>query len=123
MFIQRGTRGSYPPEPVIRDGIFKLSRSPGIDSKESIPPAYVAWESIPGRFKSLKISSLVGRYDNPIHICFPAPVDCSKILAQEETSDGIFKLLRSPEIDSKEPIPQAYVAWRAATTTLLLLGS
>ncbi len=54
----------------IRDGIFKLLRSPGIDSKESIPPVYVAralnckrlsrpeidskesippgWESIPG---------------------------------------------------------------------------
>jgi hypothetical protein len=27
---------------VIRDGIFKLLRSPGIDSKEAIPPAYVA---------------------------------------------------------------------------------
>jgi hypothetical protein len=24
------------------DGIFKLLRSPGIDSKESIPPSYVA---------------------------------------------------------------------------------
>jgi hypothetical protein len=26
-----------------RDGIFKLLMSPGIDYKESIPPAYVAW--------------------------------------------------------------------------------
>jgi hypothetical protein len=37
------------------DGIFKFLRSPGIDFKESIPPAYsilyVAWK---------------GRYDNPI---------------------------------------------------------
>ncbi len=36
---------------------------------------------------------------------------------------GIFKLLWSPEIDSKESIPSAYVAWRAGTKTLFLLGS
>ncbi len=35
----------------------------------------------------------------------------------------IFKLLRSPRIDSKEPIPPGYVAWRASTKTLFLLGS
>jgi hypothetical protein len=28
-----------------RDGNFKLLRSPGIDSKESIPAAYVAWRA------------------------------------------------------------------------------
>ncbi len=37
--------------------------------------------------------------------------------------DGIFKLLRSPGIDSKESIPPAYVAWRVDTTTIFLLGS
>jgi hypothetical protein len=31
----------------IRDSILKLLRSPGIDSKESIPPAYVAWRPVP----------------------------------------------------------------------------
>ncbi len=36
---------------------------------------------------------------------------------------GIFKLLRSPRIDSKEPIPQGCVAWRDGTTTLFLLSS
>jgi hypothetical protein len=40
-----------------------------------------------------------------------------------ENRDGIFKLLRSPGIDSKESIPPAYEAWRASTTTLFLLGS
>jgi hypothetical protein len=30
---------------VVRDGIFKLLMSPGFDSKESIPPAYVAWRA------------------------------------------------------------------------------
>ncbi len=40
-----------------------------------------------------------------------------------EFIDGIFKLLRSSGIDSKESIPQAYAAWRAGTTTPFLLGS
>ncbi len=35
----------------------------------------------------------------------------------------IFKCLLGPEIDSKEWIPPAYVAWRAGTITQLLLGS
>jgi hypothetical protein len=38
-------------------------------------------------------------------------------------SGGIFKLLWSPEIDSKESIPPAYVAWRAGTRNLFILGS
>ncbi len=39
--------------------------------------------------------------------------------------DGVFKLLRSPGIDSKEQIPPAYVAWQAgtSTTTPFLIGS
>ena len=35
----------------------------------------------------------------------------------------IFKRLWSPGIDCKEWIPPAYVAWRAGTITLFLLGS
>ena len=35
----------------------------------------------------------------------------------------IFKRLWSPGIDFKELIPPAYVAWRAGTITLFLLGS
>jgi hypothetical protein len=41
----------------------------------------------------------------------------------QEYRAWIFKILRSPEIDSKESIPPAYVAWRAGTITLFLLGS
>ncbi len=41
--------------------------------------------------------------------------------AELQTWDGIFKLLRSPGIDSKESIPPASVAWQAGTTTLFLL--
>jgi hypothetical protein len=53
----------------IRDGIFKLLRSPGIESEEPIPPAYVA---------------PAGRYDNPVPTRFLTPIDCSKILAQQQ---------------------------------------
>jgi hypothetical protein len=43
---------------------------------------------------------------------------------ENSSGEGIFKLLWSPGIDSKEWIPSAYVAWRrAGTTTLFLLGS
>ncbi len=36
---------------------------------------------------------------------------------------GIFKRVWGPGIDAKEWIPPAYVAWRASTITLFLLGS
>ncbi len=44
-------------------------------------------------------------------------------LSYRPARGGIYKLLRSPGIDSKEQIPPAYVAWRAGTATLFLLGS
>jgi hypothetical protein len=47
----------------------------------------------------------------------------SSMCAWQMHRGGIFKLLRRPGIDSKESIPPAYVAWRAGTTTLFLLGS
>jgi hypothetical protein len=50
-----------------RDGIFKLLRSPGIGSKESIPPAYIAW-----RAGTATLFLLVSN----------APIDCSRIQAQ-----------------------------------------
>jgi hypothetical protein len=36
---------------------------------------------------------------------------------------GIFKRLWSPGIDAKASVPPAYVAWRAGTITLFLLGA
>ncbi len=39
------------------------------------------------------------------------------------SGDGIFKLLRSPGIDSRESISPSYIAWRSGTATLFLLGS
>ncbi len=45
------------------------------------------------------------------------------IKADNKVRARIFKLLRSPKIDSKESILPAFVAWRAGTTTLFLFGS
>jgi hypothetical protein len=46
------------PRPVeSRAGIFKLIWSPGIDTKESIPPAYVAWDRICKRLRRPGIDS------------------------------------------------------------------
>jgi hypothetical protein len=61
-------------------GIFKLLRSPGMDSK----PAYVAWQA-----GTTTLSDSVPA----------APKDCSKIPAPEPTT---CKRLRSPGTDSKE---------------------
>jgi hypothetical protein len=74
---------------------FKHLWSPGIDSKEWIPPAYVASRAgydnpIPTRFLApvdcLKIPALAGRYDNPIPARFLAPIDCLKIPAMVSES-------------------------------------
>ncbi len=39
----------------------------------------------------------------------------------EEPKAGIFKLLRSPGIDSKESTTPAYVSWRAGTTNRVIV--
>ncbi len=43
--------------------------------------------------------------------------------SEYEPGAVILKHLWSPGIDSKEWIPRAYVAWRAGTITLFLLGA
>jgi hypothetical protein len=73
------------------DQICKLLRSLGIDSKESIPPAYVAWRAGTTTLFLLGIDpaslcSMAGRYDNPIPTRFLAPIDCSKIPALSSNS-------------------------------------
>ncbi len=55
-------------------------------------------------------------------ICRPSDSTVSED-AVSETRARIFHRLWSPGIDSKELIPPAYVAWRAVTITLFLLGS
>jgi hypothetical protein len=48
-----------------------------------------------------------------IYICF----------YENKTRAGIFKPLWSPGIDAKASTPPAYVAWRAGTITLFLVGA
>ncbi len=56
--------------------------------------------------------------DSPHVLCHtPKPVSPSQSRA------GIFKPLWSPGIDAKASIPPAYIAWRAGTITLFLLGA
>ncbi len=49
--------------------------------------------------------------------------DCCLSPLQYHSWARIFKRVWGPGIDSKEWIPPAYVAWRAGTITLFLLGS
>jgi hypothetical protein len=72
----------------------------------------VVKDSIPEylRFREKRLS---------VHIC----VHSRPISQLEKFLARIFKLLRSPRIDSNESIPPAYVALRAGTKTLFLLGS
>jgi hypothetical protein len=57
-----------------------------------------------------------------LRVCWSDKESVDKLYSREYRA-RIFKLLRSPRIDSKEPIPPGCVAWRAGTTTLFLLGS
>ncbi len=86
--------------------ICKRLRTPGINTKESIMSAYVAWWAVvPARQGGNR---------------FRAPY---KVYKYGLCRARIFKLLRRPRIDSKEPITPAYVAWLAGTTNLFLLSS
>ncbi len=42
---------------------------------------------------------------------------------EQSPEPEFFNFLRSPRIDSEEPIPPGCEAWRAGKTTLFLLGS
>ncbi len=65
---------------VDRDSFFKLLRSPGFDSKETIPPG---WESIPGLLKRFTNRGSSGPVRQPYSTRFIiAPLDCYKIPAQ-----------------------------------------
>ncbi len=82
--------------------IFKLLRSPRIDSKEQILPGCVAWRVVTTNLLLLYLAP-----DSRTH--------------HTNSWARIVKLLRSTRIDSKEPIAPGCVAWRAGTTNLFLL--
>ncbi len=94
-------------------------------------------ESIPGVLERFTITSSVYEESLKVHVrCrYNGDYNVSHqrhlkhrdfILAsmpRNQSRARIFKLLRSPRIDSKKSIPPAYVAWQAGETTLFLLGS
>jgi len=109
--------------------ICKCLWSPGIDSQESISPAYVAWRGqydkycrgfVPARQSENRY--LVSLKDLQIR-ALAAVV--TMLLRRMCTTHKfiLFKLLRNTRIDSKEPIPPGCVAWRACTINLFLLDS
>jgi hypothetical protein len=64
--------------------------------------------------------------DPPLSLMDPDPVpnsDPRHWIAVLQIRAGIFKPLWSPGIDARASIPPAYVAWRAGTITLFLLGA
>ncbi len=78
------------------------------------------------------LRALYGEDKIHIHVGITRKILCNcpfnaKISSEGQTTvctqSWNFKLFKSPEIDSKESIPPAYVAWRAGTITLFLLGS
>ncbi len=108
------------------------------------PPAYVAW------WRASKTTLCQSRLYHPVtdyefglvFCCFSSKSLAVKklpkvvFLLRDSPSKGdqayfwwaqawarTYKCLCSPGIDSKEWVPPAYVAWRAGTITLFLLGS
>ncbi len=69
--LKRGLQYMYTELSKYRARMFKLLRNPEIDSKESIPPAYVAWRA---------------GTTTPIPTRFPAHIDCCKIPVHDRCS-------------------------------------
>ncbi len=83
-----------PPAPLqFRDGICKLLRSPGIDSKEWIPPAYEAWRA------GTTTLFLLGSYFLAPHRLFLIPaLNCA---GYSYSIDAIHKGIDSPLLYNK----------------------
>jgi len=92
-----------------------------IPSNYPLLPNHLLIRSLTPMVYTIGITSLQRRY----FYIFKEPrnrfqgIDSSSLCSLSPTPG----LLRTPGIDSKEPIPPAYVPWRADTTTLFLLGS
>ncbi len=70
---------------------------------------------VPGHSPPAKLHGAMRRAGPPLYDLLPMWI--------QRFRARMFKLLRSPGIDSKESVPPAYVAWWAGTITLFLLGS
>ena len=72
---------------------------------------------------SISTISIVTTSQISLSSCNGKSMAPASVIVPCKTRDGIFKLLKSPGIDSKKSIPPAYVAWRVGKITLFLLGS
>jgi hypothetical protein len=80
---------------------------------ELIDLIYVAWN-----FTISRLPKEISMWRNAVHFL---PLEVKKGLNKYQSPNLLG--LGSLGIDSKDSIPPAYVAWRAGTTTLFLLGS
>jgi hypothetical protein len=92
-FDSWGTNIFVSIQKKLSSSLFFMLWSRGIDSKEPVPLANVAWTHICKRFRSPVIDS-------------KEPIPLANVVWAR-----ICKCLRSPGIDSKEPILLANVAW------------
>jgi hypothetical protein len=87
------SKESISPAYVARAHICKRLRRPGIDSEDSIPPAYAAWQAGTLSARQAGNRFLAGRYDNPLPTRFLAPIDCLKISSTEySTFSAVHKI-------------------------------
>jgi hypothetical protein len=77
--------------------------------------------SIPSDIPSIPVASTTLRTGKSVTIFYSVLLLIFFLLSIHVFLDAralICKRLRSPGIDTKEPIPTVYVAWQAGTTTL-----
>ncbi len=91
---------------------------------------YKIWSGVQGFFADLVMKALQIKIKNQPSLQFTVGTKWvySRLSVPMATVTTVswartFKCLWGPGIDSKEWIPPAYVAWRAGTITLFLLGS
>jgi len=82
------------PSLALKGGIFKLLRRPGINSEESILPAYVAWR--PVRQPYFKFNSVSSSQ---------SPIDCSKIPAKVRKLYLTYRPARLHRLAESIPVP------------------
>ncbi len=97
-------------EILIRARIFKLLRSPGINSKESIPPAYVAWRT------GAKALFLLGS-EAPIG-CLKMPALVVNRLFWEPSSQNCVIKIRFLEVHSKKHLVEDNVTLKCSQLKL-----
>jgi hypothetical protein len=136
MNVKIGIEASQFPEKECINGIFLAAREMKLITtvrQRLLSLIFVQYFSV----HTMGIKATVCRYDSKCNHTFfscqglhsieyklPLTIKYWRMNSCEQASRArIFKLFRSPRVDSKESIPPTYVAWRAGTITLFLLSS